>query len=94
MIKSVLLATFVALGASVALATPQDNFQMCASSDPSWMGRWGNYVVAFDRDTAYDTCRKNSWDGPAGVGIRAATCKINGVRISAGFYCTQNSTHR
>lgn len=77
--------TFAAPIASQA-ASQEENFKACAASDSSWMSRWGNYVVSFDRSGAEATCRSQSW-GP--YEVRQTGCYLNGSWAKAGYYCQE-----
>jgi uncharacterized protein (DUF2147 family) len=79
---------FVTMAAAASFAGQQENFNACAANDASWMSRWGNYVVSFDRSSAYDICRKQAWPQPSiRVSARQTGCYIDGAWADAGFYC-------
>jgi hypothetical protein len=94
----VLLSVTVALFSNVVLAKDvsseemQANFQTCAANSPNWMGRWGVYVVGFDRNTASQECAKIHWNGR--YRLQIASCKFNGDWLKAGFYCSEVGGHR
>ncbi len=83
-------AVLSVIGFSVAAtAGSRDNFNSCVQSDSSWMSRWGQYVVAFDRSAAEKKCAANS--GWGSFELRSAGCRINGRWLDAGYYCNELS---
>jgi hypothetical protein len=65
------------------------NFQACNASDESWNRRWGQYLVAFDRDEAFRICRERSWYG-APAEPELMSCKVNGHYVLAGYFCQES----
>ena len=57
----------------------KNNFEICAENS-QWYNNWGQYVVAFDLEDARKICG-------SGAQVKQASCKIDGNRVSAGYYC-------
>lgn len=89
MLKATLMTALVAVAASTSFAGQRENFDACVAKDSSWMRRFGQYVVAFDRNTAYSACQQQIWWGPSSV--RQAVCRLNGAWVKAGYYCEEIS---
>ena len=87
MLKATLMTALVAVAASTSFAGQRENFNACAANDESWMRRFGHYVVAFNRNAAYDECRKQIWWGESQP--RQAVCRLNGAWAKAGYYCEE-----
>lgn len=86
---AILIAAFVTVSASLSFAGTRDNFQACAAQDSSWMGRWGNYIVAFDHTSAYAVCNSSSFGSI--VTVKRAGCYLSGRWATAGYYCEEVS---
>ena len=92
MFKLLLISSLVVLCASSSFAmdrrdiNEEQNYKLCTSVDPSWMNRFGRYIVDYDKNTAYNKCRKAAWpDGR--VGAQQGGCYIKGHWYTAGYYC-------
>lgn len=73
-----------------AFPTPEEmeaNYNTCMSNDSSWYQRFGQYVVAFDLNSAARICGKAEAPGQP----RLASCKDSGSWIYAGYYCDEFS---
>lgn len=85
----------MALTCSSALSATKDeqelfnNFKTCQAENPAWFNNWGQYVVGFNLDKAYNTCRDMYW--PHGATVRMAGCRVSGHWLEAGYYCQENN---
>jgi hypothetical protein len=92
MFKSILVAALLT-ASTVAFAKQKEspaqqeqNFKVCVAEDPSWMGRFGKYVISYDLGEAYDICRKKHWPNPK-VNAKRTGCHFDGSWHTAGYYC-------
>lgn len=84
------IALVAVIGFSMAAtAGTRDNFDACAKADSSWMRRWGQYVVAFNRSAAEKSCAADFGWGM--FEVRSTGCSINGQWLNAGYYCNELS---
>lgn len=79
------------LATPTALALPsadqmKANYDACLAGDESWHRRWGQYVVAFDLNTATEICHEPYW---VPYEARLTGCKLNGGWAYAGYYCQE-----
>ncbi len=87
MIKPILLVVLFSIYLPNLCAKENpENFQKCASSDPSWMSRFGQYIVSTDLGQAYDICRQKAWPNTNITAVPAG-CHFEGHWLRAGYYC-------
>jgi hypothetical protein len=79
--KKLLLVAGLLLTANAFAASNQENFQTCAAQDPSWMSRFGNYLVSYD---SYEATRECFYQN---MRAERMGCYINGEWATAGYYC-------
>lgn len=85
-----LVAVVAVIGFSAAaFAGKKENFDTCVRANSSWMSRWGQYVVAFDRSSAQKACASQIWWGP--FEVRSTGCSVGGQWLEAGYYCNELS---
>jgi DICT domain-containing protein len=79
-------AVLLSVAGSVSFASNssrsmKENFATCAHADSSWYQNFGQYIVAFDMNSAATTCRAEQSD------YRTAGCHEGGQWLQAGYYC-------
>ncbi len=84
-VKNYILFSVCTLMASAAFAFPtpeqmKQNWEDCIENT-AWYHNFGKYVVAFDIQSANQAC------GNGNARPVLASCKLNGNRVYAGYYC-------
>ena len=89
MFKALIFLSLASLGTFASTALPvreEPNFKACVAADPSWMSRWGQWVIGTDLYKSYDDCRKAA--GPSSnVSAKQIGCYLNGSWVRVGYYC-------
>ncbi len=81
--KKLFLEIGLLVVASQAQAGNEHNFQACAANDPSWMSRFGQYLVSYDGYDANEICIAQN------ARAMRMGCYLNGEWATAGYYCEE-----